>query len=160
MNTRDLAVGAIIAALYASGVIVLAPISFFQFQVRVADALIPLSLLFGMPAVWGVTLGAVVGNVYGGLGYVDILGGALANLLAAYVGWRLGARSFVGALFIATVAQTLIVSSIVGFYLAALFGGPLEAWFIGVFFGSIIAINILGYLLVEAIQRSGLQPKS
>ncbi len=159
MNTRDLAVGTIIAALYAIAVIVLAPISFFLFQVRVADALIPLSLLFGMPAVWGVTLGAVVANVYGGLGAVDILGGALANFVAAYVGWRLGARPFAGAQFLATVAQTLIVSSIVGFYLAALFEVPLEAGFVGVLLGSIIAINIVGYLLVVAIQRSGLQPK-
>jgi uncharacterized membrane protein len=159
LDTRDLAVGAIIAALYACSVIVLAPISFLLFQVRIADALIPLSLLFGMPAAWGVTLGNVVANAYGGLGYVDILGGSIANFLAAYVGWRLGARQFAGAQFLATVAQNLIVSSIVGFYLAALFEVPLEAGFVGVFLGSIISMNILGYLLVLAIQRSGLQPK-
>ena len=38
---------AAIAALYAVGVVVLGPISFQIIQVRVADALLPLSMLFG-----------------------------------------------------------------------------------------------------------------
>jgi uncharacterized membrane protein len=159
LDTRKLAVGSIIAALYAIGVILLAPISFFLFQVRVADALIPLSILFGMPAVWGVTLGNVVANVYGGLGPVDIVGGSIANFLAAYLGWRIGLMRFTGSQFLATVAQNLIVSSIVGFYLAVLFEVPLEAGFFSILLGSIISMNILGYLLVKAIQKSGLQPE-
>lgn len=159
METRKLAVGVIIAALYTIGVIFLAPISFFLFQVRVARRVDPLSLLFGMPAVWGVTLGNVVANVYGGLGPVDIVGGSIANFLAAYVGWRLGSLRFTGSQFLATVTQNLIVSSIVGFYLAVLFAVPLEAGFVSVLLGSIISMNVLGYLLVQAIQKSGLQSK-
>ena len=66
---------------------------------------------------------------------------------------------FAGFQFLATVAQNLIVSSIVGFYLAVLFEVPLEAGFFSILLGSIISMNIIGYLLVLTIQKSGLQPK-
>jgi len=159
LETRKIALGSVITALYAIVVILLAPISFLLFQVRVADALIPLSIIFGMPAVLGVTLGNIVANVYGGLGYIDIIGGSIANFLAAYVGWKIGSRNFAGSQFVATVAQNLIVSSIVGSYLAVLFNVPLEAGFLGVLLGSIISMNIIGYLLVLTIQKSGVQTK-
>ncbi|MGB8781420.1 MAG: QueT transporter family protein [Candidatus Bathyarchaeia archaeon] len=157
METRKITLGCVIAALYAAGVILLAPISFLLFQVRVADALIPLSIVFGMPVVLGVTLGNIVANIYGGLGYIDIIGGSIANFLAAYVGWRIASRNFAGSRFAATVAQNIIVSGIVGSYLALLFGVPLEVGFIGVLLGSIISMNIIGYALVLAIEKSGAQ---
>ena len=157
METRKIALGSIIAALYAIGVVLLAPISFLLFQVRVADALIPLSIVFGMPVVLGVTLGNIVANIYGGLGYVDIIGGSIANFLAAYVGWKIGSRNFAGSKFVATVAQNMTVSSIVGSYLAVLFNVPLEVGFLGVLLGSIISMNVIGYILVLVIKKSGVQ---
>jgi len=153
VNTREIAFGSIIATLYAITVILLAPISFLLFQVRIADALIPLSIIFGSPVIWGVTLGNIVANIYGGLGIIDIIGGSLANLCAAYIGWRIGSRNFWGSKFLATVAQNLIISSIVGFYLAVLFEVPFEAGFISVLTGSLISINIIGYFLVLIIQK-------
>jgi len=50
MRSRNVVLTAIIAALYAVLVIVFAPISFLLFQVRIADMLIPLSLIYGVPA--------------------------------------------------------------------------------------------------------------
>jgi len=108
-----------------------------------------------MPAVLGVTLGNIIANIYGGLGYVDIIGGSIANFLAAYVGWKIGPRNFAGSLFAGTVAQNIIVSSIVGSYLAVLFDVPLEVGFLGVLLGSIISMNFIGYVL--AIKKSGIQ---
>jgi uncharacterized membrane protein len=84
---------AVFAALYAVGVVLLAPISFQVFQVRIADALLPLSILFGWPAILGLTLGAFVANLFGGLGPVDVVGGTLANLLARYIAWRITLNS-------------------------------------------------------------------
>ena len=153
LDSRKLALGSVIAALYAMGVMFLTPISFFIFQVRVADALIPLSIIFGMPIVLGVTLGNVVANIYGGLGYIDILGGSLANLLAAYVGWKVGAYKFPGSTFVATIVQNVIVSSIVGSYLALLFNVPLEMGLLGVMLGSTISMNILGYALILVLRK-------
>jgi uncharacterized membrane protein len=157
LETRKIALSSVIAALYAVGVIFLAPISFLLLQVRVADALIPLSIIFGMPVVLGVTLGTLIANIYGGLGYIDIIGGSIANFLAAYIGWKIGFKNFPASKFIATIVQNLIVSSIVGSYLALVLPAPLEVSFLGVFLGSIISMNILGYLLVLAFKKFGIQ---
>ena len=64
MKTKEISLIAVIAALYAAMVIVLAPISFGPVQLRLADILIPLAAIFGLPAVYGVTLGAFVANAY------------------------------------------------------------------------------------------------
>ncbi|MEM2094941.1 MAG: QueT transporter family protein [Candidatus Bathyarchaeia archaeon] len=157
MKTKKVVLTAIVTALYAIAVIALAPISFLLFQVRVADALIPLSTIFGMPAVLGVTIGNIIANTYGGLGYIDVVGGSAANFIAAYLGWKVGSRRFTGSLFVATVVQNIVVSSIVGSYLAVLFGVPLEVGFFGVLLGSIISINMLGYMLILAILRTHLR---
>lgn len=156
METKRIALASITAALYAISVIGLAPISFFTFQVRIADALIPLSVIFGMPVVFGVTVGNIVANLYGGLGYIDIIGGTIANFVAGYLGWKIGAKNFYYSEFFATVIQTLVITAIVGSYLTILFEVPLEVGLLGVLFGSIISINILGYLLVLTIKKFGL----
>ncbi len=154
METRKIALVTLFTALYAVCVIVFAPISFLVFQVRIADALIPLSIVFGTPTIIGVSLGNIAANIYGGLGIIDVVGGSLANFLAAYIGWKIASRNFTGSRFFATVAQNLIVSGIVGSYLAVLFGVPIETGFLGIFLGSIISMNILGYILVLAIERA------
>jgi len=89
-KSRQVSVTAIFAALYAVGVVLLAPISFGVYQVRVADALLPLSMIFGMPAAAGLSLGCLIANIYGGLGITDIIGGALANFLACSIAYRIG----------------------------------------------------------------------
>ena len=85
METREITLAAVIAALYAALVIVLAPISFGPIQLRVADCLIPLAALLGTPAIIGVSLGAFIGNAYfmQFTGPIDVIFGALANLVAA-----------------------------------------------------------------------------
>ena len=102
------------AALYAVGVMVLAPISFQVFQVRVADALLPLAILFGWPAILGLSLGAFVANIFGGLGPVAIVGGSIANLIAGYVAWRVAAGGGMWRVLVAIGLQILIVTAIVG----------------------------------------------
>src|SRR5208282_202568 len=87
-SSINIALTAVFAAIYALGVVFLAPISFQIFQVRVADALLPLAMLFGWPAVLGLSLGAFVANIFGGLGPVDMVGGSVANFIATFVAWQ------------------------------------------------------------------------
>jgi uncharacterized membrane protein len=139
------------AALYTVGVLVLAPISFQVFQVRVADALLPLAILFGWPAILGLSLGAFVANIFGGLGPVDIVGGSTANLIAGYVAWRVAAGGGMWRVLFAIGLQILIVTAIVGTYLGYILALPLGiAWF-GVLLGSIVAVGFLGSLLLRAL---------
>jgi len=144
---------AIFAALYAVGVVVLAPISFQVFQVRVADALLPLAILFGWPAVLGLSLGAFVANFFGGLGVIDVVGGSVANLLASYAAWKTGRRGIKGSWLIAVAIEILAVTAIVGSYLSCLFQIPLEIGLLGVLLGSFVAIGLLGYPLLLVLSR-------
>lgn len=73
---------AIIGAIYAALTIFLAPISFGPLQIRVAEALTVLPFLFP-EALWGLWIGCLIANIYGGLGPIDIFGGSLLTMLAA-----------------------------------------------------------------------------
>ena len=151
-ESKDLALTAVFATLYAAGVILLAPISFGVYQVRVADALLPLSMMFGMPVALGSSLGCLVANVYGDLGIIDIVGGATANFLACtlacYIGMDSIARRLMGC---------FVETAIVGGYLSLIFNVPVELGLLGIFVGSLVAINILGFALLEGLHRSGIR---
>ena len=118
---------------------------------RVADALLPLSILFGWPAILGLSLGAFVANLFGGLGPVDIIGGPVANLVAGYVAWRVAINGHKSRIALAIGLQILVVSLIVGTYLSYLFAMPLEVGLFGVMLGSIVAIGFLGSLVLHAL---------
>lgn len=139
---------AVFAALYTVGVAVLAPISFQIFQVRLADALLPLAIVFGWPAIIGLTIGAFVANFFGGLGPVDIAGGAAANFVATFAAWRVARNKGKAMMFLGVALEVALITLIVGGYLSYLFGMPLGVGLLGVLLGSVVAIGILGTMLL------------
>ncbi len=152
-TTKEVSLTAVFAVLYAVSVAVLAPISFSIFQVRVADALLPLAILFGWPAIIGVSLGTIVANFFGGLGIVDVIGGTIANFIATLFAWKIGFKKVKFSRIYAIICEIILVTIIVGSYLSYLFNMPLILGLSGVLMGSIIAIGILGYLLLTALSR-------
>ncbi|MEM0011190.1 MAG: QueT transporter family protein [Candidatus Bathyarchaeia archaeon] len=175
-RTRSLAVSSILASLYAVLVVTLAPFSFLPFQVRIADALLPLSIVFGIPAAYGLSIGCAVANyagglmLFGGASIIDVTGGAIANFLACYLAWLIGRQGGVKRRFVASLVQTAVITLIVGSYLWVLVGMPgtydifglelpgLFAVIVGVAIGSVIAINVLGFALEEAVRRTRYVP--
>ena len=154
-SSAEIALVAFFAAAYTIGVTLLAPISFDpRFQVRVADALLPLSIIFGPPAALGLGLGCSVANFFGGYGIIDVVGGGAANFVACMLAWFIG-ESSASRRFLGCLAETIIVTIIVGGYLWLIFGIQIEISLLGVFIGSLISINILGFLLLEALYRVG-----
>ena len=153
-KTRNITLIAVFAALYAVAVIFLAPISFGIYQIRVADALLPLSMIFGLPSAIGFGLGAIVSNIYGGLGVIDILGGTIANIIACSVAWYIAKKGQRIYRFFGSLSETIIITVIVGGYLSLIFEVPLEFGLFGVLVGSIIAVNILGFPILEIIHRN------
>jgi uncharacterized membrane protein len=158
LNVREVSLTAVVAALYAALVIVLAPISYPPIQLRVADCLIPLAALLGWPVVFGVSLGALVGNAYYFLGPLDVVLGPLANLLAAVLILRLRAR-----LLPACLAGSLVIGFVVGGYLWVFIPPPdvgivLPIWAVSIMsltLSSIITVAVMGYALVSALRSSG-----
>ena len=160
METKEITLTAIIAALYAALVIILAPISYGPIQLRLADSLIPLSAIFGLPGIIGVSLGALIGNAYfiSFTGFIDVFFGALANFIASYVVYRYKDRFIIATLFAST-----IIGIIVGGYLWIYFPPPpiggffLPAWLammISITISSFIAVTIIGVPLVKTLEVS------
>ncbi|RLE50242.1 MAG: hypothetical protein DRJ31_02140 [Candidatus Methanomethylicota archaeon] len=163
LRSRDIALTALIAGAYATLVIGLIQFSFALVQVRVADALIPLSIIFGWPAILGVTIGCVVANAFTPmpLAIVEVTLGPLANLLASYAAFRISKLSLNAKYldFLACFVATLIVTFIVGTYLALITEMPLWIWWMSLFIGSFISINVLGLALVKLLRRYGFVEK-
>ena len=99
-------------------------------------------------------MGCLVSNVFGGLGIVDIVGGAAANLVACTLAWYIGRKGRGAQRFLGTVAITVVVALIVGGYLSWLLQVPLEISLLGVLIGEMIAVNLIGFPIEEAIRRS------
>jgi uncharacterized membrane protein len=159
MNTKKLSLTAIIAALYATIVILLAPISYGPIQLRIADALIPLAALLGLPAVYGVTVGALIANTYWLLSPIDVVLGAIANLVAGYLIYR-----YKSQIVLASLAASVVIGLIVGGYLWLFFPPPniiglqIPAWLgmmISITLSSIIAITFMGLTLLKLLESSG-----
>ena len=152
MDSKQISLISIFAALYAIGVVFLAPFSFLPIQIRIADALLPLSIVFGMPVVIGLSLGTVVANIFGGLGFIDIIGGTVANFIATFVAWKICGSNNV-PFIVGIGCQIVIVSMIVGVYISYLFGLPLIVGITDLFIGTFLAVGILGSLLVVIIKN-------
>ena len=157
ISSKDIALTVIFASLYAVLVLALAGISFELIQVRIADALIPLSIVFGWPAVVGVTVGCAVANVVSPMPSIltDITLGSLANFIAGMLAWKIGLWKPDKAVneFLGCVAATFAITFIVGTYLATLTGMELWVWWLGIGAGSVISIIVLGYPLTNVLKR-------
>ena len=157
-TTRSTALAASLAALYASYVFYFAVTSFGPLQVRVVDAFLPLSILFGPPAIVGVTIGCFIGNLLGSpIGIVDVAGGPVANLVAASLAWMITRRRFPGSWALAVGVEIAVVTVVVGSYLVAWAAAPGVPLWVGwvEFLGSeVLAIGVLGYPLLKGVARA------
>ena len=154
-TTRDLALAALLAALYAAYVLYFGFISFGPLQFRLVDALLPLSILFGPPAIVGVTVGCFVGNALGpNLGVVDIVGGPMANLLAATLAWAITRKRFRGSRPLAVALEIAVIAAIVGTYVVILTGVPPWIGWVEFLASEIVPFGIIGYPLLESVDRA------
>ena len=155
MDSKQIALISIFAALYAIGVVFLAPFSYGLIQVRIADALLPLSIVFGMPVVIGLSLGTFIANILnptGNLGPIDIFGGTVTNFIATFVAWKICGSNKV-PFIVGIGCQIVIVSVIVGTYLSYLLGSTLIVGIGYLFIGTFLAVGILGSALVVIIKN-------
>jgi uncharacterized membrane protein len=158
MKTNEISLAIVIASLYTVMVIVLSPISYGPIQLRIADCLIPLSALFGWPAIIGVTVGCLMGNSYFLMGTEDIILGTIANLIAATIIFILRRKTF-----LACIAGSLPIGIIVGGYLWIFFSPPnifdiqLPAWgamIVSITISTIIVVAGIGYIILKTLIKS------
>ena len=87
-TTIKLLRAAVIAAVYSTVTIFLAPLSYGPVQIRFAEALTILPLLFP-EAVIGVTIGCLISNIFNGM-WTDMVFGTLATFAAAVLTYYIG----------------------------------------------------------------------
>ena len=82
LTTKKLALASIVGAAYLALTLLFLPISFGPVQCRISEALCVLPFYFPCTA-WGLFVGCMLANIFGGYGLLDIVCGSMATLLAA-----------------------------------------------------------------------------
>lgn len=151
MTVKDLARGAIIAAIYALLTIFLAPISSGLVQCRVSEALCILPY-FTFSAVPGLFVGCLAANLITGAAIYDVVFGSLATLLAAYATYWMRKRA---PKFLAPMPPVIFNAAVVGALLVYVYGVPVTypAAAAYVAAGELIACYALGLPLLIVLER-------
>jgi uncharacterized membrane protein len=167
IDSKDVTLIAVFTALYAViNVLQMSlignPTIYGPIQLRVADCLIALTVLFGWPVVGGVTFGCFVTNAYYFLGTPDVIFGPIANLIAASLVLLLRKHRFS-----ACVAGAFPIGLIVGAYLSIFFpflAAPevlsalpaIAAMIVSLTVSELIAIAGIGYSLLLVLSKPGI----
>jgi uncharacterized membrane protein len=136
----------VIAALYAVLTIVLVPFSFGALQVRVAEGLTLLPMLYP-EAVAALFIGCLVANAAGPFGLVDVIGGSLVTLLAAYVTYRFRHS------FIAYLSPVLLNAFLISIYVSLAAGWPYWLTVLSIGAGQAVAVLVIGYPLIRFLRE-------
>lgn len=163
-TTKDLVRSALIAALYFALGAIFAPFSFGAVQVRVAEALTLLPII-SPTAIFGVTVGCVLTNIYGLsvganiLGAADILIGSAATLIAAYLTYTLRNKTYKGLPLLAALPPVLINGLVIGGELAIAIHGtvmtPMLALYgLQVALGQFVSCYLLGIPLIMLLRKT------
>lgn len=153
-QVRYIARASATAGLYVVLCLALAPLSYGVVQVRVAEGLTLLPLVWP-EAVPGLAAGALIANAAGPYGLLDIALGSAATALAAWLTWRTRRRR------IAPLWPIVINGLVVGAYVPFVAGLQIHAWTVpasmaSVALGEAVAVFAVGFPLIRALKRLGL----
>ncbi len=147
-RVRNIALGGLIAAVYAALTMGLAPISYGPWQLRVAEAMCILPI-FTPAAVPGLFVGCLISNLLSQYGPWDVALGSLATLLAAMATYKLRARPFL-ALWPPVLSNALIIGGMI----AAMSQTPFLVNMLSVGVGEMGACVVLGGGLYLGLRRA------
>lgn len=154
---------ALIAALYSTVSLALAPFSFGNIQVRIAEGLTLLPLLSPLP-ILGLTLGCFITNFIGVvmgvniLGMMDVFIGTLATLLAAILTYYFRNIKIKGFPLLSTLMPIVINAIIIGAELAYVFAPKFTFTYFMIFalevgIGQTIAVYLVGLPILNALKK-------
>ena len=161
MNTKQMTQIAMVAAVYTVLSVALAPISYGPIQVRIAETLTLLPLIW-QPSITALTLGCFLTNLIGvhlGVtGPIDILVGTLATFLAAMCTWRFREKTIKGIPVLSILMPVIFNGVFVGLELAWMLNPDNIAamavvYGLQVAAGELIAV-IIGWLLLPMLKKA------
>ncbi|MDR7856004.1 QueT transporter family protein [Tissierella sp.] len=157
MNTKYLTKASLIAALYIVLVLIqmlpfpIMNLTFGPIQLRIAEGLALLPLVEAA-AVPGVFVGCLLSNLllasYSGFGLVDILGGSLITLVAAYLTRKM--KSKITGIIPPVVLNGLIVSIWVSYFTKV----PYLLTVLGIGGGELLSVALFGSLILSVYDKA------
>jgi uncharacterized membrane protein len=158
IQTKNIAIIAIYAALYAVLVVVLGAFSYGPVNLRVADAMLGVVPLLGLAGVLGHTLGVFVANIFSTAGPLDLLN-TIPSFVMSFVVYYVYKRTKNDYTVIGTcIAYSIVIGTTVGWMLSFLYGLPLLVTIAWVAVGNIIATVLIGWPVFKALKKTGLFP--
>jgi len=155
IRSKNLAVIAIYAALYAALVVVLGAFSYGPVQVRVADAMLAVVPLLGLAGVLGHTLGVFVANIFSTVGPIDLLN-TIPSFVMSFVVYYVYKRTKNDYTVIGTcLAYSAVIGITVGWMLSFLYALPLLITISYVTIGNFIASVLIGWPIFKALKKTG-----
>ncbi|NLP17770.1 MAG: QueT transporter family protein [Firmicutes bacterium] len=137
----------IIAALYFIITYFLLPISFGAIQLRVAEGLTVLPILYP-ESIAGLFIGVLLCNaLLGGLGLIDVLVGSTTTLIAAYITYRFRHS------YIAYLSPIVLNAFIISLYLHLLAGLPYWLTVLSIGTSQALVVFGIGYPLIWYLRR-------
>ncbi len=159
IQTKNLALIGIYAGLYAALVVVLGFAAYGPVQVRVADALLAVVPLLGLPGVLGHTLGVFVANLFSTLGPIDLLN-TIPSFAMSFVIYYIYKKTNNDYTVIGTcIAYSIVLGITVGWMLSFVINLPLLATIAYVAIGNIIASVLIGWPIFKVLKKTGIFKK-
>jgi len=156
LRTKDIALIAIYAALYAALVVELGGISYGIINFRIADAMVAAVPLLGIPGVLGHTLGVFISNIPSPLGLIDLLN-TIPSFAMSFVIYYVYKKTRNDYTVIATCAAYSVVLGItVGAMLSPITHIPLLLSMLYVVLGNLVATVLIGWPLFKLLKRTGI----
>jgi uncharacterized membrane protein len=159
IRSIDLALIGVYAALYAALVVVLGGFSYGPVQVRVADSLVAVVPLLGLPGVLGHTLGVFIANMFSTAGLIDLLN-TIPSFTMAFVVYYVYKRTQNDYTVIGTcIAYSVVLGVTVGWMLSYVLSLPLLTTMAYVAIGNTVASVLIGWPLFKILKRTGVLQK-
>ena len=157
LQTKQITLIAVYAALYAVLVNVIPGLSFGVLNLRMADALLGAVPLLGMAGVLGHTLGVFIGNIPSPLGFVDLLNTipSFAMAFVVYYVYKWTQNDY--SVLVTSVAYSAVLGVTVGWMLSAPFGIPLPLSILYVFLGNVVVSTLIGWPIFKLLKKAGIQ---
>lgn len=154
ISTKQIAIGAVTAAIYAAITLGPAlPLSYQASQLRIAEALTVLPF-FAPATIPGLFIGCLIANIASDVGPLDIIFGSLATLVSAILTYYSGKIKFKFNKFLAPLPPVIINAVVVGYLLNYAFKWPLVITMLQVGLGQFLACYGLGLPLLYAIEKN------
>jgi uncharacterized membrane protein len=155
IQSKDVTIIGIYAALYAALVVVLGEFSYGPIQVRVADSLLAVVPLLGLPGVLGHTLGVFIANMFSTVGLIDLLN-TIPSFAMSFVVYYVYKRTQNDYTVIGTcIAYSIVLGITVGWMLSYVYSLPLLLTMAYVAVGNTIASVLIGWPLFKVLKKTG-----